>query len=563
MSATVAPSARLAPAAHHDAPAPPRCIRPFVGIAAVLLGALISTLYGRITTFGLADLRGAVHAGFDEGAWITTAATVGQMAIGPVSAWLGLVFGVRRVLMVSATVFALTSVLIPYAPGLPALLIGQAIGGLSSGTFIPLTIGFVLQSLPPTLWPYGIAAYGLSLELSLNIPASLEGWYLDNLTWHWIFWQGTILAVPMVVCIYFGMPRQPINRDGLRNADFWGMFFASSGFSVLYAALDQGNRLDWLNSGVVSGLLVCGGLLILAFIVQELTAEHPWINLSFLLRRNIALMVMIIVMYRFIILSTSYLIPQYLTTLQNFRSLQVGDVLLWIAVPQFILAPLIAWMLQYIDPRYVLALGVTAVGIACLMASNLTAEWATGDFLPSQNSAGVRAIRCFDLRGAVRRSPSAARRRPDVWCGAADRSLVWRRAGQCVHANLCARTGAGAVEPVRAARRAGRLSDAGTPFGIHRRRPCTFRRAGGGIGSSDVPAGPGRAQPGQRIVLYRWVYDRIHHRHRNAWAGDAASGGADPAGGYTPLNSPDLPPALCTRRTASIRMPRSIDLHMS
>ena len=113
---------------------------------------------------------------------------------------------------------------------------------------------------------------------------------------------------------------------------------------------------------------------------------------------------MIIVMYRFIILSTSYLIPQYLTTLQNFRSLQVGDVLLWIAVPQFILAPLIAWMLQYIDPRYVLALGVTAVGIACLMASNLTAEWATGDFLPSQilqafgQSAALISVVLFAVR---------------------------------------------------------------------------------------------------------------------------------------------------------------------
>jgi hypothetical protein len=34
-----------------------------------LLGAVISTLDSRITTFGLADVRGAVHAGFDEGAW--------------------------------------------------------------------------------------------------------------------------------------------------------------------------------------------------------------------------------------------------------------------------------------------------------------------------------------------------------------------------------------------------------------------------------------------------------------------------------------------------------------
>src|SRR5271168_4343926 len=80
--------------------------RPVIGVMAVLLGAVISTLAGRLTTFGLADVRGAVHAGFDEGAWIPTALTVGQVMIGPVSAWLGMVFGPRRVLMVSGVVFA-------------------------------------------------------------------------------------------------------------------------------------------------------------------------------------------------------------------------------------------------------------------------------------------------------------------------------------------------------------------------------------------------------------------------------------------------------------------------
>ena len=198
VSATMA---RLAPHAHHIAPAAPLCTRPIVGIAAVLLGSVISTLFSRITTFGLADLRGAVHAGFDEGAWITTAATVGQMCIGPVAAWLGLVFGPRRVLMVSASVFAVASALIPNAPDLASVLVGQAVAGLASGTFIPLTIGFVLQSLRPALWPYGIAAYGLNLELSLNVPAALEGWYIEHLSWHWIFWQGTLLALPMLAAI--------------------------------------------------------------------------------------------------------------------------------------------------------------------------------------------------------------------------------------------------------------------------------------------------------------------------------------------------------------------------
>src|SRR4029077_4848450 len=88
--------------------------RPLLGVLAVLLGSIISTLDSRITNFGLADVRGAVHAGFDEGAWITTAFTVGQMMIGLVSAWLGAVLGARRLLMISCAVFGLSNLLLPF-----------------------------------------------------------------------------------------------------------------------------------------------------------------------------------------------------------------------------------------------------------------------------------------------------------------------------------------------------------------------------------------------------------------------------------------------------------------
>src|SRR5690606_17943344 len=77
-------------------------------------------------------------------------------------------------------------------------------------------------------------------------------------------------------------------------------------------------------------------------------------------------------------------IPQYLTTVQNFRSLQVGEVLIWIALPQFLLAPLIAAILTRVDPRLVLATGLMAMGVACLMCAQITGMWQTDEFLPSQ-----------------------------------------------------------------------------------------------------------------------------------------------------------------------------------
>jgi DHA2 family multidrug resistance protein len=72
---------------------------PWLGLLAVLMGTFISTLNGRLSTFGLADIRGAVHAGFDEGAWITTAQATAQMLVAPAAVWMGAAFGPRRVLI--------------------------------------------------------------------------------------------------------------------------------------------------------------------------------------------------------------------------------------------------------------------------------------------------------------------------------------------------------------------------------------------------------------------------------------------------------------------------------
>jgi len=46
--------------------------QPLQGVAGLLLSALIATYTGRWTSLGLADIRGALHFGVDEGSWINT-----------------------------------------------------------------------------------------------------------------------------------------------------------------------------------------------------------------------------------------------------------------------------------------------------------------------------------------------------------------------------------------------------------------------------------------------------------------------------------------------------------
>ena len=375
----------LAPALHAAAPPASLSIRPWMGILAVLCGAFISTVTGRLSTFGLADIRGALHAGFDEGAWITTAQTCAQMLIGPPAVWLGMAFGPRRVLVMSSLAFAAVSVLLPFSPNLSVLLGLQALSGLASGTFIPLTIAFVVRNLQPRYWAFGIAAYALNLELSLNIAATLEGFYVENLSWHWIFWQSVPLAALMAWCVHRGIPREPVNWPLARTGDWFGMATFSVGLAMAFAALDQGNRLDWLGSGLVVGLLAGGGLLVAAFLVHERFARAPWINLGYVALGPIPLLMLLITLLRLAILSTAVLLPQFLATVQGYRALETGPALLAIALPQLVIAPFAGLLLRRLDARLLMAAGFALVGIACWLVSlGLTRDWVTIDFLPSQ-----------------------------------------------------------------------------------------------------------------------------------------------------------------------------------
>jgi len=373
------------PLSHGAATTPAaRCNRPLFGVAAVLMGAFISTLNTRVTSFGLADIRGGIGLGFDEGSWITTVFAAAQMVVAPGAAWLSVALGARRFVLWSAAIFTVTSLLLPFSTDYDTVIALQILRGLSVGTFIPAALGFILRSLPPHWWIWGIAAYSFRFVFSQNIAGSLEALWSETGNWQWLFWENVALTPVMMLLIWIGIPRQPVDRELMRRTDWCGIAFGGLGCGLIYAALDQGNRLDWLNSGVVSALLVSGGLLVAAFLVNETMVPFPLIHLKVAAQRNVLIPALLIGVYGFGVAATAFILPDYLTRVQGLRDLQIGDVLDWIALPQFVLVPVTALLLRRIDARLLLALGFAVIALGSWMDTGLTHDWANGDFLPSQ-----------------------------------------------------------------------------------------------------------------------------------------------------------------------------------
>src|SRR5258708_4936067 len=160
---------------------------PYVGILGVFLGAGIATLNARLVSVGVRDLGGAAGSGFDEASWIPTALNMATMFSGVFVVFLSALFGPRRVLLPAAAIFTAASAFLPLAPGYWAMLALAVIAGMASGTFYSLTMTFVLTAVPKRLVIFGIAAYSSTIVLVSNIASLLEGWYVDHLSWRWIF----------------------------------------------------------------------------------------------------------------------------------------------------------------------------------------------------------------------------------------------------------------------------------------------------------------------------------------------------------------------------------------
>src|SRR5882757_977582 len=363
--------------------------RPLLGILGVVIGAGLVTLTGRMLTLGLADLKGHVGISFDDGAWLDSAYNASLMFIGPFTVYLGGLLGPRRILLFAASIFALTCSFLPLVHSYSLLVVVLIIAGLTSGTFYPLTLTFALRNIPLRYLPFTIALYAILVDGAVNIAPSLYGWYRDHLSWQWMFWNSAVIAPVMMACIYFGIPPTPARKKGGPAPSFAGYLYLSAGLALIFAALQQGQRLDWWRSGVFSALFASGAFLLLCALVRRLRGPNPLVALPYLFKWNTILLGSLLFWFRFTLCTTIMLVPQALA-IRGFEAEEIGPAIIWSAAPLIPLAFIAALLLlRKFDPRLLLAIGLACTALAAWLDSQYSTTWAAENFYRTELLTGV------------------------------------------------------------------------------------------------------------------------------------------------------------------------------
>src|SRR5438046_10601328 len=254
-------------------------VNPWLVALAVMSSTFMEVLDTTVVNVSLPHIAGSLSATPNEATWALTSYLVANAIILPMTGWLANYFGRKRLLMASVAGFTISSFLCGFAPNLPFLIFFRVIQGATGGGLQPLSQAILLEVFPSKDRGKAMAFWALGIVVAPMLGPVIGGWLTDSYSWRWVFYINIPIGVLALILTYFLVFDPPYIQRGSARIDYWGIGLLAVGIGALQIMLDKGQEDDWFSSRFITTLavLTVGGLVL--FVVRELMAEHPVVEL--------------------------------------------------------------------------------------------------------------------------------------------------------------------------------------------------------------------------------------------------------------------------------------------
>ncbi len=317
-------------------------------------------------------------AGRLVGPGAVTATLLAAAVTMPVSGRLADMHGKKKVLVASAAVLVLGSVVAALASSLAPFLVGRALQGVAMG-YIPVAISMVREVAPLERRAGAVAAVSATLGVGGALGLPLSAWIAEDYSWHGLFWLSAVLAAVILVLTAVVVP-------GIRDAhparlDLVGVVGLAIGLSAVLVGVSKGSGWGWTDARTVGGIV--GGVVVLAaWAAYELRHHAPLVDLRVTVRRPVLFTNLAAVLIGFAMMAQAIVVPQLLEMPAETgyglgqTILQAG---LWMApggLMMMVFAPVSSRLITTVGARITLAVGAAVISGGYVVALTLMdAPW--------------------------------------------------------------------------------------------------------------------------------------------------------------------------------------------
>ena len=347
---------------------------------ALAMGTFMQVLDSTIANVSLPTIAGNLGVSPDQGTWVITAFAVANGIGVPLTGWLMGRFGVVRTFVVSVLAFTVASFLCGIAWSLPSLIFFRVLQGGVSGPMIPGSQALLISIFPPEKRGAALGIWSITTLVAPICGPILGGYISDNYHWAWIFLINVPVGLGVTFLCWNNMKdretptrKLPIDTVGLSLLVVW--------VGALQVMLDQGKDLDWFASTQIVILAIVTAIGFAAFLIWELTAKNPVVDLSLFKSRNFALGTLAFCLGYAVFFACNLLMPLWLQTQVGYTATWAGLVAAPTGVIAVLLTPLSAKLMSKVDARIIATVAYIAFGVSYLMRANFTADASFVDFM--------------------------------------------------------------------------------------------------------------------------------------------------------------------------------------
>jgi len=175
---------------------------------ALLLVLLLASLDQTIVSTALPTIVGDL-GGIQHLSWVVTAYLLASTISGPLYGKLGDLYGRKKVLQSAIVIFLIGSALCGISQNMGELIAFRALQGLGGGGLMVTTIAVVGDIIPPRERGRYQGFFGGVFGVSTVIGPLLGGFFVDNLSWRWIFYVNVpigLAAFAVIGAVFHARP---------------------------------------------------------------------------------------------------------------------------------------------------------------------------------------------------------------------------------------------------------------------------------------------------------------------------------------------------------------------
>lgn len=346
--------------------------RPALIILATVLGPMIQEIDSMVVGVALPHMRGEFSAAPDQISWVLTTFLIGVAVAMPATGPLASRFGRKKMLLVAIIGFTVTSVLAGLAGSLNELIAIRFLQGVFGAVLTPLSMSTLLDNFRREDHGMALGWWGVGIMIAPIMGPTVGAFIAEHFTWRGVFFFNVPFGILACVVIYSYIPVRK-KRD-IKVFNYSGFLMIAFSAGCLQYILDQGERLDWFDSGKIIIAALIAGLALYGFVLNTLYARNPFLDCRVLMDRNFCAGMMLKVLLSIILVSIIALLPPFLIDLWNYPIITTGLVMAPRGVGVILGVMVVGSLMKRVGSRPLMAFGMLVAAYSTWLMAGYTSN---------------------------------------------------------------------------------------------------------------------------------------------------------------------------------------------